>query len=734
MAQSLGARARATWSAAPGGTIGLALTAASVVAVGWILVPLDPKRPGPLLPWLIGLLAASALAGLAPRAWVERWLAARERRGAVAGLLAVFFAVQVAMACLGYLTFRHYSSDLKLFVDLVQGSFRGQFIHWVQGNPKLTESYLAHHWALQTLLWLPAWRVWPDPRVLLLIQIAGYGIMATAVHRLASLRLGPGPWPLAITTAVLLVPSKDWALSAELGNAPFLAFLIVAAAICVHRERPVGFAMALILIAMSREDAGFITGVLAVYAWWTVGWRRLAGTALVLSGVWMVVLLKVVMPGFTVVYATRPPWRMYTWLGPSLSAALADPATPGRVLTHVLESSIPAILGLLASFGVLPLAAGASWVLLLGFAPQLMTALYPAMLAYHHAYPAIAVAGVMAIDGARALDGRLAAGPRFRLAAVLAVPATALALHAMLGYSPLTRSFTWSDYWPTPHSRALWATLGAVPRTASLAGSHHLSTHRYVGRRPGCTWEYVSLRSVGGSPDLWCTNWNVPLSDPFLLIDRPRPSPELAHLLTDSPYAVVSYTEDIALFRRGGDRAANRSLARWILGDVRDAVSLLRQVGTVRGDVRSRQGRAVRAPSGQAGFVVYGWYVAGCPRPHELVARLRGDAPSRGRSPGSIEIVADQGTRVLAERPLEPGALDPAEYRDFVLTVTPEDGREIEARIRSTGAGTLWVDGLALVRAAPSGALESPGAPCEGPSARGAPTARAGATVSAGRR
>lgn len=697
MAQSLGARARAAWSAAAGGTIALALTAASVVVVGWLLVPPDQKFPGPLLPWLIGLLAAGALAGLAPGAWVHRWLGARDRQVAVAVLLAVFFAVQVAMACLGYLTFRHYSSDLRLFVELVQDALRGHSARY-------------DHWAPQILVWFPAWKVWPDPRGLYLIQIVGYVAMAAAVHRLASLRLGPGPWPLAITTAVLLVPSKDWALSAEIGNAPFLALLIVVSILCVHRGRPVAFIFALTLILLSREDAGFLTGALAVYAWWVAGWRRLCAAALVISAIWMPLLLKVVMPWFA--YAKPPPWRMYTWLGPSLSAALVDPATPGRVLTHAIEFSVPAILGVLAPFGVLPLAAGATWVLLLGFVPQLMTGLYPAMLAYHHSYPAIAVAAVMAIEGARVVDGRLASRRRLRLAAVLAVPATALVLHAVLGYSPLTRSFRWRDYWPTPHTRALWAMLGAVPPTASLAGSHDLSTHRSAGRPPGCTWEYVALRTVGPSTELWCTKGNVPLDDPFLLIDRPRPSVELAHLLTESPYTVVSYAEDIALFRRGGDRAANRPLARWIFGEVRDATSLLRQVGTVRGDALSRQGRAVRAPSGQAGFVLYGWYVRGCSRPHELVVRLRG-RPGRGGSPGTIEIVADRGARALATHPLEANALDPAEYREFVVTITPAGGDEMEARIRSTGAAELWVDALAWVRVAPSGALEPPGEPCE---------------------
>jgi hypothetical protein len=259
-----------------------------------------------------------------------------------------------------------------------------------------------------------------------------------------------------------------------------------------------------------------------------------------------------------------------------------------------------------------------------------------------------------------------------------------------------------------------------VPPGTRLAGSHRLGSHRYAGRRAGCTWEYVKLRTVDDAAQLWCDNWKVPLDEPFLLIDRPRPSPELRHLVTASPYAVVRHQDDIALLRWGGDTSANRSLARWILGEVREAVSLPRQIGSTLPDAMARQGRAVRAPRGMAGLVVHGWRVWACARPHELVVRLRGGpAVRRGGSPGSIELVADQGARLLATRPLEQAALDRAEYREFVVTATLTSAAWIEARIRATGAAAFWVDALTLVSVAPSGAVERPGDACGGPAGTG---------------
>ena len=670
---------------------------------------------GPLLPWGVGLALASAVAYFAPHAWVDRQFAPRTRCATTLAILVVFLLVEFAMAWLGYVVFRLHSDDIRLFVDLVQQTLGGHFLQLTTGYGR-TESYLAQHWALQTLLWLPAWRAWPDPRVLLLIQIVGYVAMAAAVHRLAVIRLGPGPWPLAITTAVLLVPSKDWALTQELGDAPFLPLLIVVAVMCVHRDRPAAFVATLIAIAMSREEASVLAVVLAMYAWWIADWRRLGAAAVVVSGMWLVVLLKVIMPSFITFHRYEPRWYLYSWLG-DFSTVQSHPVDAARrVLRHLLDDPVPAVVQLFTSFGVVPFVPSPASGLLLGFLPAFLTNTYPAGLIYHHAYPAIAVAAVVAIEGARRLDSHLSSHPRVRLGVVLAVPMAALSLHAVFGYSPLTRSFAWSEYWPTLHTRALWATLRMVPSNASLAGDRLLSIHRFAGRPPGCTWDNVSLSSVAGTPELWCGDtWRAPLADSFLLIDRPRPTPELQHLLTDSPYGLLRYQQDIALFQRGADRSANRALARWIFGDVRDAMSLPHQIGSVLGDAASRPGRAVRAPRGQAGFVLYGWYVWTCPGPHELVVRLRGDSRWRSGSIGRVEIVANQGARVLATRSIDELALARSDYRDFLVTASPPEVGLIEARVYSTGKSAFWVDSMALVSVTPSGGFQFPGDPCGRP-------------------
>jgi uncharacterized membrane protein len=707
----------ARWSPILGSVLGLAGCLACAFVLGWVLARYrDRPWAGSLVAWGLGLALAAAVARAAPRAWVDQWLAPRERRTTAAVLLTGFFVVEAAMAWLGYLTFHHYSYDLNLFVVLVQETFRGRFLHWVPWDPHRTHLYLAHHWALQTLVWLPAWKAWPDPRTLYLIQIGGYVAMAAAVHRLAVAKLGPGPWPLAILTAVLLTPAKDWALSDEMGNAPFLACLVVVAVLFVHRRRPVAFALTLVLILMSREDASFFAGALALYAWWTAGWTRLGAAALLVSSVWTVWLLKVLMPSLSAASESRPLWGSYRWLGDSPSQMLGNALGTPVALRHLVYVSLPSLLRTCAPFGALPLIASPAWVLILGLLPALLTSSgYVGALTYHHSYPAAAVAAVIAIEAARIVDGRLRPRPRLRLAAVLGVPLAALLLHVTLGYSPLTPTFSWSDYRSTPHTRAVWTALGLIPSGVAVAGSARLTVHRNVDRLPGCAWEHVSLRTVDGSPTLWCDDWSRPLDEPFLLIRRLRSSDELRNLVTASPYAVIFHQQDVALFQRGGDRSGNRELARWALGEARQAVHTSRQIGLVLPDEKATHGRAVRAPRNAAGFVQYGLKAWACPGAHELVVRLRGGPRAKAGPVGSLEIVADQGMRVLARRELGDDALDPADYRELAVSVTLAEPGWIEARIHSTGAAAFWVDALTLFAVTPSGEVRPPSEGCGRP-------------------
>jgi hypothetical protein len=698
------------WSAILGSVLGLAGCLACAFVLGRVLAHhRGALWDGRLVPWGLGLALSVALALVVPRAWHERWLAARSRQVAALTLFLTFLAVETVMAWAGYLTFRYYAGDFHMLVDIVQETFRGRFF----ARPTDPDSYLGQFWIPQTALWLPLWAAWPDPRVMLLFQIATYGAIAVLVYRLAELRLGPGPWPIALLTATLLAPTKDWALSMEMGNAPLLAPLVVLAVLCVHQGWRAGFALATVAVLVSRELGAAVAGALALYAWWHRRWLWLGLALIVGAVVWLAVLVLVIMPWLAPHYGGHT--LMIYGLSSSVLRAGSVPAgTLGQALRNAFDPGLEGPLGVLTPFGILPALGLEAWVLFLGLVPNLLAGGDRARLAYHHAYLGIAIAAIIAVEGARWLDRRLPAtrpaGRRVRLAAVLSVPLTAMVLHVTLGYSPLTPAFRWEEYRATRRTQALWKALERVPPGAELTASRHIGTQRAVGRRLGCTWEHVVLRERDGTTTLWCDEWNAPLGSAFVLIDTPRPSPTLDHLVRRSAYGVVLDDPNVVLLERG----AARHVTRWLVGDVVEPGRLPRQVGAVVYDGTARSAQAVRVPGRRAGLALYGWYAPYCPGLHELTARIRLEPGGRPGPLGRLEVVTGAGTRVVAERNIETPALDVSEYRELTLPFAVTESLEAEVRIQSAGVRAFRVDGLSVVALDPrTGDPRPPREACE---------------------
>ena len=150
----------AGWATAVGSFLGAVACMASALVLGWVLARHDQLWTGPLLPWGLGLALAAVVAGIVPRAWVDRWLAPRDRHTAAATFLIAFLAVEFVMAWLGYLTFRKYSWDFNLLVDIVQETLRGRFFT----RPGEADSYLGQFWLPQGARPPPVHPRRPQPR------------------------------------------------------------------------------------------------------------------------------------------------------------------------------------------------------------------------------------------------------------------------------------------------------------------------------------------------------------------------------------------------------------------------------------------------------------------------------------------------------------------------------------------------------------------------------------------
>jgi hypothetical protein len=172
----------------------------------------------------------------------------------------------------------------------------------------------------------------------------------------------------------------------------------------------------------------------------------------------------------------------------------------------------------------------------------------------------------------------------------------------------------------------------------------------------------------------------------FLWKRRPGPDPLFPVAGVISPVTAVWEAE--ALPRETGELVEEREASGWGHLFLRTV-----QPGEPLPPRRARGGGSlVRARAGVhgPGFLCFGPYRALPPGDYRARFRLR----LRGAAmPGAVEVVADQGTRRLAARELEAGALPPdGAWHDVALEFSLAELTEIETRVQYSGRGELDLD------------------------------------------
>jgi uncharacterized membrane protein len=251
-------------------------------------------------PW-----AERALPGTAGDAWVERALLEVGRRlvaatrisawglcGLALGLtLATFVVTFVAATWTVHDRFGTYGFDLGLYDQATWLLSRGR-------APFLTVrglDLLGQHAAYILVLVAPLYRLWADPRLLLLLQVLFLALPAVVLYRLGGRHLGHPAAGLAVAVAYLAYPGVQWAISWQFHPEAIAAGLLALAVLAADRRRWPAMALWLALAALCGEELGLVVAgfglLLVVGGHRRVGWRT-AGAGLA----WFLVATYVLMP------------------------------------------------------------------------------------------------------------------------------------------------------------------------------------------------------------------------------------------------------------------------------------------------------------------------------------------------------------------------------------------------------------------------------------------------------
>ena len=211
------------------------------------------------------------------------------------------------------------------------------------------------HLSFNLVLLAPLYKIWPDVRLLLVLQTVALAIGALPVYLLAKERLKNGVLSLAMAASYLLYPALQWLNHDQFHPDALATPALLFAFYFATKRRYVLFAVAALVAVLAKEDVALVMIVMGTYL--AVTSNRTVGLATSLASLaWFVVGLKYILPalnGTSLFYAHN-----FSKLGSTIGEVAINTLTkPGLVLPIIMqESNLLYITQLLAPVAFSPLA------------------------------------------------------------------------------------------------------------------------------------------------------------------------------------------------------------------------------------------------------------------------------------------------------------------------------------------------------------------------------------------
>ena len=211
------------------------------------------------------------------------------------------------------------------------------------------------HLSFNLVLLAPLYKIWPDVRLLLVLQTAALAIGAIPVYLLARDRLKNGVLSLALAASYLLYPALQWLNHDQFHPDALAVPTLLFAFYFATKRRYILFAVSALVAVLAKEDVALVMMVMGIYL--AVTNNRTVGFATALASLaWFVVGLKYLLPAFggtSLFYAQN-----FSNLGSTMGEVAINTLTkPGLVLPLIIqESNLLYITQLLAPVAFSPLA------------------------------------------------------------------------------------------------------------------------------------------------------------------------------------------------------------------------------------------------------------------------------------------------------------------------------------------------------------------------------------------
>ena len=384
--------------------------------------------------------------------------------------LAIFVGVFLAQTFGLHRNFGTYGFDLGIYDQgtWLLSRFHAPFVT-VRGL-----NLFGDHASYILVLVAPLYRLWDDPRLLLLLQVVALAVPAWVVYRLGAKHLRNPAAGLAVAVAYLAYPALQWALTWQFHPETLAAAFLALAALAADGHRNRQMALWLGLALLCREDVGLAVagfgGLLMLTG------QRVTGRRVLIAGVfWWLFATFLFIP-----LANGRQTNLFelnygvTGIGP-ISLLRALPSMAGRALATALSNQgVGYLLLVFVPLLALPLLSPKA---LLPVAPALflnLAAIPPEQHQIRYQYLAVA-APLLAVAAVRGLQV-IADKRRALLApALIALVVFALAMDQRYGPAPWSHAKIVST--ASPADAAKRRAIAMIPADAPVSAQFNLVTH-----------------------------------------------------------------------------------------------------------------------------------------------------------------------------------------------------------------------------------------------------------------
>jgi uncharacterized membrane protein len=498
------------------------------------------------------------------------WPVFARRHIAVVGLAIGYVVVMSLFSLWAYHGLRTQMDDLGNMAQALWGAAHGD---WLMRQSNDVDGVLRSRLAVHSnlIFWLLAlpYRLWPDPRLLLVTGGVACGFTGVGLYALARHRFGGSRWALIPPIAFWLSPAVQDANLYDFHAVTLVAAFLVWMVWAFEAGRPKLAWTLLVLALLCQEHVAAITACFGLYRLLT-GHRR-EGLALVAVSVAYAtlnlgVLAPLVNGGATISKISGPDNR-YRWIARHPAAVLATVSQPDhlRIVVYLLLAGAIACL--------------AQWRFLLLLLPGVLGAVLaggPWMSRISGTYYWVTEEAVLAMGCILAASSTARAPSRGPLVYLLAATA---ALSLLLSPLPYGLASGWDNHDRAPRTAVLDEVMRAVPPEAALTVQNNLggplAGRPLIARFPRrlATSEYAVfyLRHVGGADSGLFVRPDLRL---LTGMDAESLAVRVGSFLSSTDWSLVQQRDGFYLFHRGsGPRPSPQALARF----QKDAETLLGQ-------------------------------------------------------------------------------------------------------------------------------------------------------------